>query len=338
MKIVDKTPFLSPKGEIGLLDRLKGTLQYGLNWYSELEAQKAVIARLEKHFDKQFALIRNHALGKSGITVPMILIGPPGVYVLSVTHLRGMYRAKGDTWGLMEGNRFQPARINLLTRTARLGRALQVFLQRQGYEGFGDIEPVLLAADPGMHVESVRPLVRVVMSDALERFAVSLLQARPLLRPEVVYEIAEHILNPRPPRPAPSAVEGPAQSKVAGPAPGAVERPAQSQSPERIRGAAAALPLSTVAGPVLSTVEEPQPGPLPALNPAEIAFALEDEEAQPGMGFPPAAPPSLRQPPPSPGGLGGPRLSGRQIVLLVAIGVVEVCVLIAFILLIVLNL
>ena len=75
MKIIDKTPFQNEKGEIGLWDRLQGTLKYGQSWYTDLQAQKVIIDQLNRLFEKGFVLIRNLTLPGSEITVPIILIG-----------------------------------------------------------------------------------------------------------------------------------------------------------------------------------------------------------------------------------------------------------------------
>ena len=40
-------------------------------------------------------------------------------------------------------------------------------------------------------------MVRVVLSDAIRQFAGSLLQARPVLKPELVYDIADRIVTPQ---------------------------------------------------------------------------------------------------------------------------------------------
>lgn len=305
MKIIDKTPFLSEKGEIGLLDRLQGTLKFGLNWYPELEAQKAVISQLERLLERGFTLIRNHDLGASGIVIPLILLGPPGVFVMYVTQLRGMYRAKGDSWGRLSGERFQPASINLLTRTARLARALQVFLERQGVTLPAAVEPVLLAADPGLHVESVRPIVRVVMSDALKQFALSLFQQRPLFSLEAVHELVERILNPRPPKAAEPEMP-----------------PATPEQPpaEAARSRAQAL---------FRSAEQ-------AATAADISFALEDELPQEGVR------PALIETSPAVPAARRPRahaaarrrgMSGGQWAVLALMVIVEICVLIGFALL-----
>jgi len=209
MKIIDKTPLQDENGKIGFLQRIQGTLQFGLNWYPELEGQKRVIVQLERNLKKGYTLIRNYTLGASGIVLPIALIGPAGIFVVHVTTLRGDYQAKGDAWETMQNGRFTPTAINLLTRTQRLARALQVFIERQGLQLPVQIEPVILAADPGLQVESVRPLVRVVMSDAIDRWAASIAQAPPQLTVEAAHQITERIINPQPaksqetPAPAP---------------------------------------------------------------------------------------------------------------------------------------
>ncbi len=132
MKIIDKTPFQDDKGEISLINRIQGSLKYGLSWYASLQAQKTVMDVLNRALEKGFTLVRNAELGASGIVVPMILIGTSGVYVLEATPLKGYYRARGDEWGTMSNGVFQPAAINVLARTARLAQVLQVFFERQG--------------------------------------------------------------------------------------------------------------------------------------------------------------------------------------------------------------
>src|SRR5215831_12709229 len=125
MKIIDKTPFQTEKGQISFLDRMQGTLKYGFSWFPELEAQKNIIAQLDRAFEKGFVLIRNLTLPGSEIVEPIILIGPGGVYVIYVTHLRGFFEAKGDQWNSISNGRARPAPINLMSRVARLGKVLE---------------------------------------------------------------------------------------------------------------------------------------------------------------------------------------------------------------------
>lgn len=198
MKIADKTPFRSENGQIDFFGRIQGTLKYGLNWYARLSAQDAVIAVMDKILGSNFILLRNITLPDTEIDLPLVLIGPSGVFLINVIHERGVYRARDDEWGTIVGGKFVSASINHIQRTVKLGRVLQIYLDRAGYKGNLVVDSILVAAEPGMHIESVRPAVRIVMSDALERFAISLNQSRITLNAIRIGEIAQAIvMGPR---------------------------------------------------------------------------------------------------------------------------------------------
>lgn len=309
MKVIDKTPLQSEKGEIGILQRVQGTLKYGFSWYSELEAQKTIVAQLDRALEKGFVLIRNLTLPGSEIVEPLILIGPPGVSIIYVTQLSGFYEAKGDQWNTVNNGRSQPAPINLIGRVARLARAMQVYLQRQGVELPAPVEPVLIAANPGLHVDSMRPAVRVVMSDAVKQFAASLLQARPLLRPEFVYDLSDRIVEPRP--------------KSAQPAAAPVAPP--SASPAQPAGSAGEPASPSRAQAIFHASEEAG-----QFNPSDLSFAFDESAAQSTAGVPenlretnPSQPLSSQSP--SRGGL-----TTTQIAVLGGMLLVECCVLAGF--------
>jgi hypothetical protein len=197
MKIIDQTPFQDENGEINFVNRIQAALKYGLSWYDNIQAQKPVIAILNRVLEKGFVLLRNQQLGASGITVPIIVIGTPGIYVMDVTPLKGFYRARGDEWGTVSNGVFQPAPINSLKRISQLAQVLEKFLERQGAKLTEPVESALLAADPALHIDSVRPVARVVMRDAIERFAAGLLSARPVYSAAAINELAERIVKPR---------------------------------------------------------------------------------------------------------------------------------------------
>lgn len=249
MKLIDQTPLLDEKGEIGIVQRVQGTLKHGLDWYPELQAQKTVLAHLERILGKGYTVIRNQTLGASGITIPLTVVGPAGIYVAYVTHLRGTFQAKRDEWGQNFGANYKPSAHNLLTTTHRMGRALQAFIERQGVKLPKPVEPVLLAANPGMHVESIQPIVRVIMIDALERWAASLETAAPVLTAETAHELADRIINPR-------------SLKKSGPE--AVTAPPELEEPQEL----------SRAGAIFAAADEAKP-----FDPNDLGFAFEENEA-----------------------------------------------------------
>jgi hypothetical protein len=196
MKIIDKTPLHDENGQLSIVGRVQGTLKYGLSWAAELEAQKSVIAQFQRILDKGYVLIRNFTLPNSEIVIPMILLGPGGVYVIHVTTVKGFFEAKGDQWNTVNNGVSQPASINLLSRVSRFARAVQIYLERINVELKSPVEPILIMFDPGAHVESMRPVARVVQSDAVKQFAGSVLQARPVWRLDYAYSLGEIIVDP----------------------------------------------------------------------------------------------------------------------------------------------
>ncbi len=242
MKIIDQTPFYKENGELGLMDHAKAIMQFGAGWIKEVEAQKAIIAVLGKVLDKRFTLLRNVTPPGLDTMIPLILVGPTGVYVMTVNPLSGLFSARGDQWGVISGGALRQEKPNLLTRTERMARAIQVYLQRQGYSDMNGVEAILLCSDPTTNVDTVRPIIRVVMRDALERFAVIISQARVVLNPEAVFKIIDLLMiPPAPPPPNPSET------------PAAVAEPLVSL-----------LPITTPPTPETPPVSEVAPAPPPA--------------------------------------------------------------------------
>lgn len=198
MKVYDKTPFQDKQGNISFVSRGQGTLKYGPNWFPELEAQRSVIAQLDRLLDKGFVLIRNFTLPGSDIVIPIILIGPGSLSIILVTPVKGHFEAKGTEWNTVNNGTSTPARRNLIDLLTKLTRAFQRYLQIHNINIPLQPEPVLISSDPGANIESIRPAVHVVRSDAIKQFANTLNQSSPVLRVEQVLVSADLILEPQP--------------------------------------------------------------------------------------------------------------------------------------------
>jgi len=257
MKIIDKTPFVNESGELSIQQRVQGMLKFGFNWPTELVAQKAIVTFFDRQLEKGYTLIRNITLGASGITVPMILLGPAGIYVIHVTYLRGRYEARGNTWNEESGTSFQPASVNLIQQTARMATAVKAWIERQGVKLPVPIEPVLIAANPGLHVESVKPTVRVLMIAGIKSFVTGLSTAGRVLSAEAVHEFTERIINPRPVRKGTAGVP-PAMASAAW-------EEEKTQPPPGQQGSRARA--------IFDASEEAKP-----FNPADFDFAMVDED------------------------------------------------------------
>ncbi len=197
MRVIDRSKYRDEEGQISLQNRILGTLQNGLGWYAEMESQAEFTNRLARHLDDEYLLLSNAVLPYSDLTVPMILLGPPGVRTIIPSPIKGIYRAKGDEWFEFNGRtrRFSRARPNVQSLAISYAEALHAFLQGQGVP-LPDVEPVLVFTDPRTLVDTAQPAVRVVQADAVDRFAANLQKFQPIMDQEDISSLVDLILNP----------------------------------------------------------------------------------------------------------------------------------------------
>jgi hypothetical protein len=211
MNVIDRSEFRDEEGVIALESRIRGTLQHGLGWYGEMQAQEFVSERLEKTLDRAHTLIRNVVLPGTTVSVSMILLSPQGIRVLEPSSIKGVFRAKGEEWLKFDsrGRRFKRARPNLQAQTLDLAqlvhRYLQKYLESQGYlEGqeynLPEVEAVLMFANPRTHVDSARPRIRIVQTDAIDHFAANLLEFQPIMDQEDIDILTEALIEPKFPK------------------------------------------------------------------------------------------------------------------------------------------
>jgi hypothetical protein len=136
-----------------------------------------------------------------------------------------------------------------------MANAVKAFIERQGIKLPIEIEPVLIGANPGLHIESTRPAIRVVMIDGVKSFVSSLASSPPVLKAEAVHEFTERIVNPRSPKKA-----------TASPS---VEPRAAWQEEKTQPPAGAEVSRARA---IFNAAEESKP-----FNPADFDFAMVDE-------------------------------------------------------------
>ncbi|MEW6717678.1 MAG: hypothetical protein AB1345_09265 [Chloroflexota bacterium] len=201
MRVIDKSPYVNKDGEVSFWGRLFGMLKFSVGWYEEMQAQKEVIEQLDRVLDNKFVMLRNASMPGLELLIPLMLIGPSGVHVLYATPLKGIFRIKGKDFARMDTTtrQFKDVRPNLVKRTLLFSKAVEVTLDRLGYH-VPEVEPTLVFTDPGVHIDTSRPDVRVVLVDALERYAFQLVQGRRVLDHLQARAFMEAVLYPRPAR------------------------------------------------------------------------------------------------------------------------------------------
>ncbi len=197
MRVIEKSPFVDPEGEISLENRARATIKHGLSWYSEMRAQDYVIGRLERALDDEHVLVRNPTLPGIDITLPLVLISPQGVRLILASPVRGIFRAKDDTWlsFSQRGRRFRPAKPNLQARAFAFAQALLAYVQNQGIP-LPEIEPILVFSDPRTHVDSVDAATRIVLADGVRHIATTLEKAPAIMDQEDIQNISRLLTHP----------------------------------------------------------------------------------------------------------------------------------------------
>lgn len=330
MIVIERSTFRDEKGAISLDARLRGTLQYGLRWYGEMEAQQGVTQRLLKELGDEHILVRNQVVPGTDAIIPMILLSPQGVRVILPTPIRGIYRAKLDEWLVFDGSsrRFKRVRPNLQGAAMTMASQLLRFLKGQGYP-LPEIEAVLIFTNPRTHVDTARPSVRIVLADAVDHFASNLQQFPAIMDSEDIAAVLESLSTPKV---AEAVIEEPAANPEAAAA-------AIRAEEARHALAAASAPAGTgKTGPLTPAEPEEieawaagpsgsaprlQPGALRAAQKAPVSSSAASRSAsQVAEAFvdAPLAPPEIRPLPKSRKRRGG--ITRRQWVILLAILVI----------------
>lgn len=177
MIVIDRSPWRDMSRPLSFFARIRGIWRFGFSWARDLQAQDTLLAGLERGLGNAFTVVRNVTLPGLDIPIPLVLVGPPGIFTIYVSSLKGIYQAKNDTWSVLEGrsDQYTLARPNLVRRVGILSRAVQNYLAIQGrYVESGDA--VLFFAQPGVHVEAVHSAAHIVQFDGIDRFTASLAQ------------------------------------------------------------------------------------------------------------------------------------------------------------------
>ena len=150
------------------------------------------MAQLQRSLDNRFVMLRNLQLEHLGSTFPPILVGPCGVAVLNMSLERGFFRAKEDTWSKMElsSDRFSPGHPNLVRQSLDYASRLATVLDIRG-KPHPEITPVLVFIDPGVHIESINPAVRIVLMDGIDSLVNGWLTSEAVLQPVEIYQLAD---------------------------------------------------------------------------------------------------------------------------------------------------
>jgi hypothetical protein len=219
MKVIERSDLREEDGTISLANRIKGTLNFGFDWFDDMQAQAEICSRLSKTLKNEHTMICNATVQGTKLIIPLILLSPQGVRVITLNNVRGSYRAKGDEWQKFDsrGRRFKKARPNPMEDIRLMSDVLLRSIQEKGY-GLPSIESVIIFTQVNAHIDQVSPSVRIVQTDAIDHFAVNLLKIEPIMDQDDIRAISDAIINPKGQTPD----ETPIAEEHAGLAPGLI--------------------------------------------------------------------------------------------------------------------
>jgi hypothetical protein len=196
MNVLDyNKPVEEQEQDDGVLRRLGGLFKD-----STPSAEEIIIPLLDRALDNKFTLLSNYPLPGLEVTIPMILVGPPGVRVILPFDQIGVYRVRGEEWLELNTRKrsFQQGKENLVARTKMFATAIHKYFNEHNLS-LPEVEPIMIFANAGTHVDYTRPIVRIVLRDAIEKYAVSLNVAQVILNQNEIHKIIRLIT--RPPKP-----------------------------------------------------------------------------------------------------------------------------------------
>jgi hypothetical protein len=193
MRIIDISSDLTADGKLPFSVSLRKIFTEGFGWKVEVDARNQVTTQLTGVLGPEFTLLRDAVLPGLATPIPLILLGPPGIYVLFVSALKGTFRARGDVWlALDSSGNMHPVKPNLPTRTRLFAEAIRKYLIKNGLT-IGEVEAVLVFSRNDAFVENIKAPIRIVLADGIENYASSLRLSQPTLVPEQISAIIKVI-------------------------------------------------------------------------------------------------------------------------------------------------
>jgi hypothetical protein len=173
------------------LDQLNHWLPFGK---ADEQFDENVIARFQRGLDSRFVMLHNLQLEPLNPPFPPILVGPTGLSVLNISKDKGFFKAKDSSWWKMDKttHRFNPANPNLIKQSQEYAKKLATILDVHG-KSHPEITPILIFADPGVHIETTTPAIRIVLMDGVDNLINGLLNTEEVLQPNEIRFLADSL-------------------------------------------------------------------------------------------------------------------------------------------------
>ena len=155
---------------------------------------EAILDQFIRGLDNRYILLRNLQLEKSGQAFPPILVGPAGLAVLNISNEQGFFRIRENSWWKMNksSHRYDPAKPNLVKQSQEYAQKLGSILDVHG-KSHPEVTPLLILANPGVHIESSNPAIRIVLVDGIDNLISTLLNSEEIIAPNTINTLADSL-------------------------------------------------------------------------------------------------------------------------------------------------
>ena len=174
-----------------VLDQFKKWLPIGKSGGGPDEA---ILDQFIRGLDNRYIMLRNLQLEKSGQVFPPILVGPAGLAVLNISNEKGFFRIRENSWWKMNksSHRYDPAKPNLVKQSQEYAQKLGSILDVHG-KSHPEVTPLLILANPGVHIESSNPAIRIVLVDGIDNLISTLLNSEEIIAPNTINTLADSL-------------------------------------------------------------------------------------------------------------------------------------------------
>lgn len=174
-----------------VLDQFKKWLPIGK---SAVGSDDAILDRFIRGLDNRYIMLRNLQLEKSGQVFPPILVGPAGMAVLNIRNEQGFFRVRENSWWKMNksSHRYDPAKPNLVKQSQEYAQKLGSILDVHG-KSHPEVTPLLILANPGVHIETSNPAIRIVLVDGIDNLISTLLNSEDVIPPNAINTLADSL-------------------------------------------------------------------------------------------------------------------------------------------------
>jgi hypothetical protein len=174
-----------------VVDQIRQLVPFGK---TDVNAEDAIVAHFMRGLDNRFIMLHNLQLESISPPFPPILVGPAGLAVLNISGEKGFFKAKEDTWLKMDkaNHRFNPARPNLIMQSQDYAKKLATILDVHG-KSHPEVTPILVFANPGVHIETINPAIRIVLMDGIDSLMATFLNSDEVLHPNEINFLSDSL-------------------------------------------------------------------------------------------------------------------------------------------------